>query len=186
MKRVAVMAVLLSGVGLSALALDGCSGPTPASPDGSFGSSDPFGVGGSAGNGGYAGNGGSGGYAGNGGFAGNGGSAGNGGFAGNGGNAGSGGMFGGNPNQREDAGAQQPERRRDGGAIDPGGGGRRRDAGASPDAAPVAECPMGAMSGEACRMPGSTCTVPAGDGGGGQICTCRQRGGSGAWRCSNP
>jgi hypothetical protein len=166
MKRAAALAILL-GASVS------CSGPKPPPGDAGFygpsvgWGSDAFYAGGSTGNGGLS---------------------------------GTGGSFGGNP-RGEDAGAEpEPERRRDGG----GGGGppnRRRDAGAPPDAttrptspdatvgddaSSMAECPAGAASGETCMMAGVMCMVAAGDGGRGQICTCRSRGGESSWRCNNP
>ena len=80
-------------------------------------------------------------------------------------------------------GSTQP--RSDGGEEEPRDGGRRpRDPVTSPDAGgPAAICPAGASSGAMCPTPGLTCQVPAGDGGEGDVCSCRMRGGRGVWRC---
>jgi hypothetical protein len=166
MKRTALMAVLLAGVGIFA-----CSGPTAMPADaGFFPTGDTGGYVGTAG------------------------------IWGVGGTGGTGGSFGGtNPGPREDGGGQEQEPRRDGGGGPPGGGGggppmRRRDAGPTPDAttAPtpdamsIAECPAGAKDGDACMMADATCMIPSGDGGRGQLCTCRVRRMEGTWRCYTP
>jgi hypothetical protein len=114
-----------------------------------------------------------------------GGTYGGGGLYGTGGTSGTGGSFaGGNPDQEREDGGREEERRRDGG----GGplGGRRRDAGPTPDASPIAECRTGTLSGAPCMMADATCLVPAGDGGRGEVCSCRIRGGEGTWRCNTP
>jgi hypothetical protein len=162
MKRVALLTLLLASGGLSALVLDGCSGPkAPPGDAGFFGPTQTWGTGG---------------------YYGTGGSYGTGGYYG------TGGAFGGGSGPRQDAGEEE-ERRRDGGGGNPGGGppNRRRDGGPSPDVAPLADCPAGAMDGETCMMGAATCMIPAGDGGrGGDICTCRERRGEGTWRCESP
>jgi hypothetical protein len=138
MKRVALLTVLLAGAGFSALALDGCSGPTaPTGDAGFFGTTPVWGTGGAPGTGG---------------------SFGTGGFSG------TGGSFGGNPGGEQEDGGRRDRRQ---------------------DAAPLAACPAGAMDDAPCTMGAATCWT-GGDGGRGEICTCRERRGEGTWRCETP
>jgi len=167
MKRTALVAILLAGVGIFA-----CSGPTAMPADAGF---FPTGMAGTWGS--------------------TGGSVGTAGIWGVGG---TGGSVGGNTGQRVDAGQEEERRRDGGGGPAPGGGGgppnRRRDAGTTPDATPaptpdamsIAECPAGAKDGDACMMADATCMIPSGDGGRGQLCTCRVRRMEGTWRCYTP